>query len=221
MDCIEPKTVMPSRNGEQAGQLSFDPAELERTATPAVPDPFDPASMRLSQDFAAQVGVKKACLTIPIKKPEKTWFCRVHSAENYRLVTAVLELKEDREIYYVSPALRDELATETTFGIRQLFTTINRQGVLFLWPVSLPGPDGKIIDWHRSMLEAAQLAATKWVRVQANMQLGAYDVFEALGELPEPDWPDLDFGEILRTAFKNRFIDSLEHPILRKLRGEV
>ena len=117
--------------------------------------------------------------------------------------------------------VRDELATESTFGIRQLFTAVNRQGVLFLWPVNLPGPDGKTLDWHRSMLEAAQMATTKWVRVQANMGLGAYDVYEALGELPEPEWPELQFSEILRTAFKNRFIDTLDHPILRKLRGEV
>ena len=32
-------------------------------------DPFDPASLRLSQDFAANAGVKKAILTIPVRKP--------------------------------------------------------------------------------------------------------------------------------------------------------
>ena len=95
-----PTTV--GRNGEpHDDDASFEPAELERKVSNS-PDPFNPAAMRLSQDFASQVGVKKACLTIPIKKPEKTWFCRVHHAESYRLITAVLELKEDREIYYVA-----------------------------------------------------------------------------------------------------------------------
>jgi hypothetical protein len=44
----------------------------------------------------------------------------------------------------------------------------------------------------------------------------------ALAQLAEPVWPDLPpFGEILRIAFRDRRIDSLEHPILRRLRGEV
>ena len=30
----------------------------------------------------------------------------------------------------------------------------------------------------------------KWVRVTANMSLGAYEIFEASGDLPEPVWPD-------------------------------
>ena len=32
-------------------------------------DPFDPERLRLSQDFAATVGVKKALLTVPVRKP--------------------------------------------------------------------------------------------------------------------------------------------------------
>jgi hypothetical protein len=53
------------------------------------------------------------------------------------------------------------------------------------------------------------------------MSLGAYEVFEATGELPEPQWPELPFSQILQIAFKDKYIDSLDHPVLRKLRGEV
>jgi hypothetical protein len=184
-------------------------------------DPFDPASLRLSQDFSAQLGVKKALLTIPVRKPDKAWFVRVHPSGDYRLDTAVVELKEEREIYLVNPDLRHELAAEATFSPRTLFTAANRQGVLFIWPVRLPGPDGKLDDWSRSALEAAMRAQTKWVRVQANMSLGAYDVYEAQARLPEPEWPDKTLKELLRIAFKDKYIDRLDHPVLRKLRGEV
>src|SRR4051812_31325852 len=34
-------------------------------------DPFDLSSLRLSQDFASAVGVKKLVTTIPVKKPSK------------------------------------------------------------------------------------------------------------------------------------------------------
>src|SRR5262249_52749602 len=132
---------------ERVGDITFDPAELERPTIPSVPvgpDPFDPASLRLSQGFAASIGVKKALLAVPVRKPDKSWFVRVHPQEEYRLQTAVIELKEDRETFLVDRSLWQELATEATFSPRALFTAVNRQGVLFLWPIRLPGADGKI-----------------------------------------------------------------------------
>jgi hypothetical protein len=65
------------------------------------------------------------------------------------------------------------------------------------------------------------MAMKGWVRVVANMGLGGYDVFQASGALPDPDWPDVPFREYLRLAFKDRYIDNRDHPILRRLRGEV
>jgi hypothetical protein len=186
-----------------------------------IPDPFDPAALRLSQDFAANLGVKKALLTVPVRKPDKAWWVRVHPSEDYRLQTVAVELKEERETYLVTSPLWPELAAEATFSPRVFFTAVNRQGVLFLWSIRLPGPDGKHDDWNRSAVEAAQMAQKTWVRVTANNSLGAYEVFEATAKLPEPNWPESPFKELLRVAFKDKFIDSLDHPILRKLRGEV
>ncbi len=85
----------------------------------------------------------------------------------------------------------------------------------------MPGSDGKLDEWSRSALEAADIARSGWVRVQSNMSLGAYEVFEATGDIPNPEWPETPFKDLLRVAFKGRFIDSLDHPVLRKLRGEI
>jgi hypothetical protein len=70
-------------------------------------------------------------------------------------------------------------------------------------------------------LEAARLAETNWVRVQANLSLGAYDVFTAAGPLPEPNWPEQPFSDLLKVAFKGKMIEAQDHPVLKKLRGEV
>ena len=53
------------------------------------------------------------------------------------------------------------------------------------------------------------------------MSLGAYDVYEERAELSEPEWPNLSFHEILKVAFKDHFINSLDHPVLRRLRGDI
>lgn len=187
---------------------------------PSQADPFaDLGKLRLSQDFAATVGVKKLLTTVPVHKPTGQEFIRVHPDEAYRLQTAVLELKDERETYLIAPELWPELPGE--LKPVALFTAVNRQGVVFLWPVKLPGEDGRVDEWNRSALEAADHAATRWVRVKANMSLGAYEIFEASGDLPDPQWPDSDFTTLLRTAFKVRYIDSMEHPVIRRLRGEA
>ena len=184
-------------------------------------DPFDPERLKLSQDFASSIGVKKELLTVPVKKPSKEWFCRVNPDPEMRLQTGVIELKEDREMFIVDPSLWSVLSTESTFSPRMFVTAINRQGVLFLWPIRLPGADGKLDQWSKSSLEAVNLAQERWVRVAANMSLGAYEVFTAPGELSEPEWPDKSFRDLLSIAFKDRLIDSMEHTVLKKLRGEL
>jgi hypothetical protein len=57
------------------------------------PDPFDPARLRLSQDFSAAIGVKKLLTTVPVRKPSKEWFVRCHPDPAYRIETFVIELK--------------------------------------------------------------------------------------------------------------------------------
>ena len=194
------------------------PQEAERAQ---ILDPFDPKRLRLSQDFSAILGVKKATVTIPVRKPSRETWVRVHPAEAYRIQTGILELKEEREVYLVAPELWSTLASEATFSARVLFTAITRQGVLFLWPIRLPGQGGKVDSWNRSALEAAMLSINRWVRIAANMNLGAYDVFEATGTLPDPEWPDIPFRDILQIAFKDYLIDDINHPVLRRLRGEL
>jgi len=180
---------------------------------------LDISKLRLSQNFTTLVGVKKALLTVPVRKPNRQEFIRVHPSEDYRLETAVLELKEERETYLVSPDLWSELPGELVPKV--LFTTINRQNVLSLWPVRLPGEDGRLDSWNEAALEAAELARSKWIRLAANMSLGAYDVFEATGDFPEPGWPEIEFPKILDIAFKGRYIEDPNHPVIRKLRGEI
>jgi hypothetical protein len=191
------------------------------TEADAAPDPFAPANLRLSADQSANLGVKKALLTVPCRKPDKSWFVMAHPDPAYYLQTAVIELKEDRETYLVAPALWPELAGESTFSPRALFTAVNRQGVVFLWPIRLPGADGKIDEWSKSALAAVDLAKKGWVRVAANMALGGYDCFQASARLDAPEWPEMPLKELLKIAFRDRFIDSLDHPVLRRLRGEV
>jgi hypothetical protein len=186
-----------------------------------VPDPFDPASLRLGQDFASSIGVKKVLTTVPCRKPNRQEFVRVRPGEEWRLETGVFEDKVNREIYLVQRDFWSELTGEV-YPVC-LFLAVNRQGDVFLWPAKLPGTDGRSNPWNESALAAARLAETRWVRMAANMPGGMYDTFQAAGELAEPKWAEvtseLTLTEILRLCFKQRFITSADHPAIRALRG--
>ena len=184
----------------------------------AAPDPFDPKLLRLSD--ATKIGVKKAITVISCNKPNRQQFVRVHPDEEYQLQTALFTDEINREVYLVAPSMFDELAgdIQATF----LFTAITKTtGNLFLWPVKVPDVDGRRNQWHHSALRAAELAMSKWVRVQASMADGKYDVFEASGSIPDPEWPDKSLRDILEIAFGDRRIDSMDHPVLQQLRGEI
>ena len=187
--------------------------------TPEKADPFDLTTLRLSQDFASQLGVKKVLTTVPIKKPDRHNFFRVHPSPEYALETALLDLKAERDVFLVAPGGRESIAAELTPKI--LYTAIDRQGNIFLWPVRLPGPDGRLDDWNQSSHKNAELAKVNWTRSGANMDAGHYDTHIALGDLPEPEWPDLSFQEIVKIAFRDKIIDSPDHPVLKRLRGEI
>jgi hypothetical protein len=102
-----------------------------------VPNPFDPKRLRIDLNFSEGLGVKKAIITIPVRKPNNQDFIRVHPDEVYRLPAALIEIKDDRETFLVPPEIARDIPGE--YFTATMFTCINRQGVVFLWPVRLSG----------------------------------------------------------------------------------
>jgi hypothetical protein len=186
-------------------------------STTAALDPFDLASLRLNPSFLETAGVKKLLTTVPARRPNPQDFVRVHPSPDYRADFALIDLKDDREDYLVRQEVLSELISEVVF--KTIFTAINRQGVVFLWPVRLPAPDDRKNEWPRSQREAAELAMTKWVRLKANMSLGAYEIAVAESVMADPIWPDLTYQELVRIAYRDRMITTIDHPVVRRLRG--
>jgi hypothetical protein len=202
---------------ERTAGNPFDAQSADTSSDDAL-NPFNPSSLRMDQSFTDIVEVKKLLTTVPVRKPHKQEFVRVRPDPLYRLTpAAIIEVKEDREIYLVTPKMTPVLVGE--YSPVTLFTTINRRGTLFLWPVKLPPPDGRTNEWHKSAALGAERAMTEWVKVTANMSLGAYEIFKAAGDLPDPVWPDYSFQEILKIAFRDRLVDRPDHPLVQYLLG--
>ena len=157
---------------------------------------------------------KEVLATVPVIRPKKSDFFRVHDSEEYMMPTMTYECKDERKHFLVAPEMVPELIGEA--GPTLILTTINRQNVVGLWPVKLGSS-----DWALSAHQAAELAKTKWVRMAADMSLGAYRIYEAQGELSEPEWPKKTFKELVEIAFRGRIIDRDDHPVINRLRGRV
>ena len=115
-------------------EMSEAKLNLVTAASTAAPDPFDLAGLRLSASFLETAGVKKLITTVPVHKPGKQDFVRVHPEPAFRENVALIELKDDRESYVVHHDLTG--VAERGDRYSTLFTAINRQGVVFLWPVT-------------------------------------------------------------------------------------
>jgi len=179
-------------------------------ARPEAPDPFSVEALRLDQNFVEKSGVRKLVTTVPVRKPHKQEWIRVHPDEAYRSIFAVIRLEEDGDYYIVAPAVASELINETLKVT--IYTVINKQGIVFLWPVRVPDPDARVNTWFTTATEAAEMAMKRSVRVKANMALGAYEVRLQDDPIPENDpvWPDLSFTELLSIGFRKvgRLVDS-------------
>jgi hypothetical protein len=196
-------------------------------ATPSGTDWFeDLNNFRIPQNYETGLGVKKELSRVPVGKPAKDAWVRVNPDPAWRMEVLILEKKEkesvDKELYLIgNPHLHPLLANEPCVRPRLLVSAMSRQGVFFLWPILLPGPDGKVDTWSKSAMEAANLAQTHWVRLASNKALGAYEIYTASAAFPEPDWPDKPFAELLKRAFAEYLIVDIDHIVLKELSGRA
>ena len=110
-------------------------------------NPFDPA--RYKVDSIADIEVEKVLMTVPVRKPKRTEFFRVHPGRDFTYDMSLLERADgmDKQAYLVDPAVRHLVLSELK-PVR-FFTVINKHGEIF--PVAgqapkrrrrSPSPDG-------------------------------------------------------------------------------
>jgi hypothetical protein len=181
----------------------------------------DLEAIRLSPEDMADFGAREILTRIPVRRPKRREFVRCHPDSAMTLAVPLFVDEDDGEAYYVTPNMRSVLADEVKPTLLQL--SMFKPNTPFIWPLTLPSEDNsRGRSWHESALKAREVAKSQWVRLVADRTLGGYRVFAAEGKLSEPGWPmDKTFNELLEVAFDGRVITSEDHPLVRKLRGQV
>ena len=213
------QTIADPGLGEPGHQPTMQTTATDQPPTAAA-SIFDNLAALEVRDVEEAAGLVESVRTyIPVRKPSREQFFRIHPGPEYQLRSLVLELKEEGETLFISPALQNALIGEKCVGQRILRLGVTRQGVAFVWPVRPPMVD-RADAWASTALDAISHAERRWTRMTADMALGGYRISVAQID-DEPTWPKESFGELLKIAFKNSVVDSLDHPTLRRLRGEV
>jgi hypothetical protein len=180
-------------------------------------NPFDPAQFAVTATTAA-MSTRKMLTHCRVGKPAKTAFVRASTRAEDSMHAAVLELKEEGETYLLAPNVAAELPGLAAFV--SLTVSVDRQGNPFLWMVKQPGVDGRDNDWSKSMREAQAAARKRWIRVEANMGGGGYDVYEAAAGISEPVFPEHTLPDYLKVAFgEQNIIRDVTHPVIQRLLG--
>ena len=186
--------------------------------------PYKPEDMWIDPELIHHGGaVKKLLTTIPLRKPNKHEFFRIHPGPEYWRVMAFLELSRG-DTYPIRPDIVPHL-DPVDFFYAYLCLAITRQGTLFFWTLKISTEDRRN-SWNESALVVAKAAIDNWLKLKSRQEEGAgggfYEAEIALGNFPEPQWPSMTQAEVYQIAFKGgRIIDNLEHPALQKLSGAI
>ncbi len=187
-------------------------------------DPFaNLDDFKVSQDFR-EFETQVDYSSIPLRKPGKQQWFRAHPEIKLDNV-CFLEVEQDEgppEAFLLHSAIAAQLRDLPGFSKRSIRLCVSRpNNSPFVWPLKMPrGSGSKHEEWSKSAIRVATKAETEWVRIQSDMQLGAYKHITANADWEEPVWPPLDIGEILRRSLgEQHIISSVDHSVVREIRG--
>jgi hypothetical protein len=173
------------------------------------------------QDLSAAASVKKHIVKIQVRKPANHWYVRCHPDPQYSFTAWVIDLKDEREQYLVLPEIHPHLKGEVTYKLMTFHLCVTMQGKVFLWPVRCHVDDKKEPPiWIKVPLEAVLVAKEEWTRFYWVEEINEHE-FESVPNPIKPVWPNLTMRQVMELAFKNNIINSLDHSVLKRLRGEI
>ena len=158
---------------------------------------LDFSKFKISSGSSDMPIARKIILHVPVTKPAKQRYVRVHVIDEYHFDCAVLNLEGEDRPFLLSPEIAQAIAKDAKRVTLKL--AIDRQGEPF--PLASTAVPEEVNDnpWNQSQREVADLAEEQWVRLTSNRSVGCYEPIVAQGDIPEPVWPEMSMDEILQS----------------------
>ena len=176
---------------------------------------YDWESMILPDNGAGDIRTTEVPGVPHLSRPPNTQFFRTREGLSGVIYTLDTDYDGERTVYLVAPNVAAQLPDESAIKPKRAVTCITRAGGLHIWMISSAGTD----TWTQSANKATDLAQSQWVRATSSRTLGEYRCVTAEAIQEEPKWPEETFFQTLSRAFDGRVIDTLNHSIIKQLKG--
>jgi hypothetical protein len=212
---------MPEVTNEMFDETAdFDLNEMSVPPTNGSTTDIDLSELYVPQGVSeGDISAEKILTNVPIRKAKKAEFVRSHPNLEYRREFYLYEDRDgDGAFYVVSPRLVPEISA---FVAQYLVVLcVNSNDVPFFFPVKLS--DSKMNAKHKANAQQfVELTKTKWTRRTWNEAASEHDLFVAKNMSKEPTFPDEGIEELLKLAIRGGIITSADHPLYKKLLGEM
>ena len=215
------KSTPPAATGRGNGAMPLPPpsaaAASDGEAAPKKWSPFDDMKALRASNKAAFGGENEGPLSVTLGRPKKELYVRFRDDDDYLLPSQCWsETDDSRVLYYVTNNLWD--LEDLQGGLRAVILAawLGCDGTTGVWAA----PGSSIAgSWYDSGQEILAIGRKGWVRIQTHNKEKRYLHFLPVNPVPDRDWPDISFGDMLKKAFGSRVVDSAEHELIRKLRN--
>jgi hypothetical protein len=177
------------------------------------------SALRLPDNFTTNIGGEKLPLKPIFGKFSKHRFARVHPGKEYMFICLTVDDKDLGETYIVTPNMQAYLGSHAVPKILRLSVDTTGLPKIIAQPVIDQNTRPNI--WHTSLIRGILLAETSWVRLEANMSAGQYNVIVSKDDLGEPQWPSQSMDELVQEVFSNNIIADENHPYIRQIQGRI
>ena len=161
------------------------------------------------------VAVDEGISPVRVKKPDKTTTFYVH--ETWREYAYLLPGTQKYEAHLVLP---DVAAHFPDLCRRVLLVPYcDSDGNFGIWAINQEDQTGEIHPFSQSAMQQVKRSIGKWCQILANKGNNSYRLFFANDQRKPPNWPSKGFPFLLQKAFEDRIIKTVDHPLLRQLRG--
>jgi hypothetical protein len=153
-----------------------------------------------------------------VGKPQPARYVRAYRNNEFAHEFGFVYDQTGDQQYLVLPDLIDEIGVDVR--MRKLFTLVDWHGDVWLWPLLTSDGRGRTDPYTRSAHEAIEAAYEEWVRLIVIGGTNKITVMPSADRHIDPTWP-ADYYDAIRKGFTGRVIDSLDHPVVRRLRGQI
>jgi hypothetical protein len=170
-----------------------------------------------------QLVAKKDYSIIPIRNPRRHEWFQSRPGDDWKAILA-LHIDAEQVAYAVDPSFHNILIGRGLIKRYKVYTLLTYgTEVLFLSLIGLANAGETENSYNRSRTEAYRVAETEWVQIGASKAIGGYEMFRPESAMAEPVWPNppASLDDMLQIAFKGRYIDRADHPILNQIRGKL